>query len=334
MLLSSFARAVGASRIGARFALAAGLFALGQTLVAQDVSVSPTLTFATEARSVNLTVTVRGADGKYVRDLKMEDFEVTEDGKKQDIAFFARVFDPSRVDETAGEGTPDPTAIDLGMLFDTSTSMAEVLKLSQNAAVRFLETIPRARELTAVFFDSDIRMSRFTGEVHQGLFDRLSKMKSSGQTMLYDAIAVYLSRISADPGRKILVIFSDGEDSGSEVSLTELKDIVRSSAVTIYPILFAGKYESSSAGLKAASLMHELADMTGGEVFTPKSYKDLDAIYDGLLDELAAQYVIGYVPVEEPKPGVHPLKVSVARRTDLKIRNRQSYFVEEKEEKK
>jgi Ca-activated chloride channel family protein len=284
------------------------------------------LTFATEARTVNLTVTVRGADAKLLRDLTLADFQVFEDEKPQEIQYFARVFDPARSDDEGQEGAPDPTAIDLGMLFDTSSSMADVLRLSQNAASQFLESIPRARDLTTVFFDSDIRLSRFNSESQQGLFDRLQKAKSSGMTLLYDSIAVYLSRVSDDPGRKIMVLFTDGEDSKSEVSVPELRDLVRSSTVTIYPIVFGGKYTSSSAGLTANALMKDLADMTGGEVFTPKTFKDLAPIYDGLLDELAAQYVIGYTPREDPAPGEHRLRVEVSR-PGAKVRHRRAYRI-------
>jgi Ca-activated chloride channel family protein len=303
----------------------------------QDPPIRPKvpLTFATEARTVNLTVTVRGLDGKLMRDLTQKDFKVFEDDKPVGIQFFARIFDPSRAGDEGQEGAPDPTAIDLGMLFDTSSSMEEVLRLSQNAASQFLESIPRARELTAVFFDSDIRLSRFSSESQQGLFTRLQKSKSGGNTLLRDAIAVYLSRISDDPGRKIMVIFTDGEDSKSLVSVPELKDIVRSSTVTIYPILFSGKYSNNTAGLQAKALMRELADLTGGEVFTPVSFKDLQPIYDGLLDELAAQYVIGYVPQEDPAPGEHRLRVEVSQ-NGAKVRHRRGYRVEtpEKAEKR
>lgn len=295
---------------------------------AQDPPVRPRvpLTFATEARTVNLTVTVRGLDAKLIKDLTIGDFSVFENDKPQQIQYFARVFDPSRAGDEGQEGAPDPTAIDLGMLFDTSTSMADVLRLSQNAATQFLESIPRARELTTVFFDSDIRISRFTGEGQQGLFDRLQKAKSSGMTLLRDAIAVYLSRISDDPGRKIMVLFTDGEDSKSEISVPELRELVRSSTVTIYPIVFGGKYTSSSAGLTANALMRDLAEMTGGEVFTPKTFKDLAPIYEGLLDELAAQYVIGYIPEENPTPGEHRLRVEVNRQ-GAKARHRRGYRV-------
>jgi Ca-activated chloride channel family protein len=295
----------------------------------QDPPIRPRvpLTFAAEARTVNLTVTARGPDGKLLRDLTQGDFKVFEDDKPVEIQYFARVFDPSRAGDEGQEGAPDPTAIDLGMLFDTSSSMEEVLRLSQNAASQFLESIPRARELTAVFFDSDIRLSRFSSESQQGLFSRLQKSKSGGNTLLHDAIAVYLSRISDDPGRKIMVIFTDGEDSKSLVTIPELKDIVRSSTVTIYPILFSGKYSNNTAGLQAKALMRELADMTGGEVFSPTSFKDLLPIYEGLLDELAAQYVIGYIPQENPAPGEHRLRVEVSQ-NGARVRHRRGYRIE------
>jgi Ca-activated chloride channel family protein len=301
----------------------------------QDPPVRPRipLTFATEARTVNLTLTVRGLDGKLIRDLTADDFTIYEDDKPRPIRgdFFARVFDPSRADDEGQEGAPDPTAIDLGILFDTSESMKETLRLSQDAASQFLESIPRARELTTVFFDSDIRLSRFNSESQQGLFDRLQKSKGSGNTLLRDAIAVYLSRISDDPGRKIMVIFTDGEDQRSLISIQEMKDLVRSSTVTIYPILFQGKYSSTSAGLQAASLMRELAEMTGGEMFTPKTFKDLAPIYDDLLDELAAQYVIGYMTPADAAPGEHRLRVEV-NRPGAKVRHRRSYRIEPPED--
>ena len=167
--------------------------------------------------SVVVTATAGDSGLKLIRNLTAKDFTVFEDEKPQQVQFFARVFDPERAKDEGQEGAPDPTAIDLGMLFDTSSSMADVLRLSQNAATQFLESIPRARDLTAVFFDSDIRLSRFNGESQQGLVDRLQKAKGSGDTLLYDAIAVYLSRMSDDPGRKIVVLFTDGEDSKSLV---------------------------------------------------------------------------------------------------------------------
>ena len=72
--------------------------------------------------------------------------------------------------------------------------------------------------------------------------------------------------------------------------------------------------------------MRDLADLTGGEVFTPQNFKDLGPIYDGLLDELAAQYVIGYVPSGDASPGEHRLRVEV-NRPGAKVRHRRGYRI-------
>ena len=129
-------------------------------------------------------------------------------------------------------------ALDLGLLLDTSSSMLKELKLSQEAASRFLEAIPRARELYTIFFDEDIRVSRYDSENQQGLFDRIHAAKGGGNTALYDAIAVYFSRVQDGTGRKVLVLFTDGEDTRSALDFTDVVKLVRSGRVTIYAIAF------------------------------------------------------------------------------------------------
>ena len=119
-------------------------------------------------------------------------------------------------------------------------SMLEALRLSREAAVRFLDTVPRARELYTIFFDEQIRLSRYDSEHQQGLFERIQEASGSGNTALRDAIAVYVSRVQGGAGRKVLVIFSDGEDTYSELSEPEILRLLRASDVAVYAIAFAG----------------------------------------------------------------------------------------------
>jgi hypothetical protein len=135
-----------------------------------------------------------------------DDFVVLEDGRPQAIQLFGRAVDPGH-DETL--------ALDLGLLMDTSQSMLQELKLSQEAATRFLHAIPRRRELITIFFDQDIRVSRYDSENQQGLFDRIEQAKGGGDTALYDAIAVYLSRVAGGTAARCLVVFTDGDDTTS-----------------------------------------------------------------------------------------------------------------------
>ena len=175
----------------------------------------PGSVFPVRLEEVHVALSVRDAKGKLVTDLTADDFVVTEDGRPQTIQLFARGIDEGQDTAAAREAL----ALDLGLLLDTSSSMLKELKLSQEAASRFLEAIPRARELYTIFFDEDIRVSRYDSENQQGLFDRIHAAKGGGNTALYDAIAVYLSRVQDGSGRKVLVLFTDGEDTQQRAGL-------------------------------------------------------------------------------------------------------------------
>jgi Ca-activated chloride channel family protein len=274
--------------------------------------------FAVGTDVVNITVTVRDAQGHLVSDLKREDFLVHEDGRPQAVSVFARSIEP---------GENDTLALDLGLLLDTSESMLKQLKLSQEAAVRFLEAIWRARELITIFFDEDIRLSRYDSENQQGLIDRIASIKGGGWTALYDSIALYLARVSESNGRKVLVLFTDGEDSRSSIGLGELLQAIRSSGVTIYPIGFMAGFPTGSARLlQSRAFLQQIADVTGGQLFTPNTSRELPAAFQKILDELSSQYVIGYVSDKPQHDGrFRKLKVSV-RRSGLKVRHRTGYF--------
>jgi Ca-activated chloride channel family protein len=239
------------------------------------------------------------------------------------VHLFARAVEP----EDPSDKRSDALALDLGMLLDTSESMLKELKRSQQAAVRFLEAIPRARELITVFFDEEIRVSQYNSENQQGLFERIQEAKGGGNTALYDAMAVYLSRIQGSAGRKTLVLFTDGEDTRSDLNVSELVRLVRASPVTIYPISFSSALGPGSVrALKANSFLDHMAELTGGKVFAPKTFRDLPAIYKQILDELASQYVIGYISDDPRRDGAYrKLRVQVAR-PELKVRNREGYY--------
>jgi Ca-activated chloride channel family protein len=276
--------------------------------------------FAVGLEEVHVALSVRDARGRVVTDLDQADFEVKEDGRRQKIQLFARGID----EDTDSATARDALALDLGLLMDTSESMLKELKLSQQAATRFLEAIPRARELYTIFFDEDIRLSRYDSENQQGLFERIHELKGGGNTALYDAIAVYLSRVQDGSGRKVLVLFTDGEDTRSTLSYGQLLGLVRSSRVTIYAIAF-GTVSAGARGARPRSVLQQLANMTGGQVFTPSSSRDLPSIYDRILEDLAAQFVIGYVS-DNPRRDGKFRKIKVrARRPGVVVRHRSGY---------
>jgi Ca-activated chloride channel family protein len=273
---------------------------------------------------VNVTLVVRDPTGRLVPDLGPDDFVVYEDGRPQKPQVFGS---PAQF----GGEVPiddDNYAISLGLLLDTSESMLKELRLSKEAATRFLENIPRARDLLTIFFDQDIRISRYNSENQQGLYQRIMETKGSGNTALYDAIAVYLSRVADTPGRRILVVLTDGEDTTSATSLADLIKLVKASPVTIYPVCFSGNYAvGSSKAMSARTVLNQLAELTGGAVYAPGASRDLAAIYSSIISELKAQYVLGYVSDNAKADGrFRRLKVELRNKV-LRVRHRQGYVV-------
>jgi Ca-activated chloride channel homolog len=273
--------------------------------------------FGVDLDVIEVTVTARDAKNALVSDLRADDFVLREEGREQEVLIFAPAARPEEREELA---------LNLGMLFDTSESMRKDLRLSQESAIRFLDAIPRARDLLLIFFDRDIRLSRYTSENQQGIFGRILETQGGGYTALHDAIAVYLSRVADTPGRKVLVVFSDGDDTTSRTSSAEVMRMLRASSVTVYPVEFVGERRpGTSEALRAHSFLAGLAEATGGRVFQPHASKELAVIYQSILDELGSQYVIGYVSDNPAHDGKFRKITLEVRRPDVKLRYRPGY---------
>jgi Ca-activated chloride channel homolog len=290
---------------------------LGLGLLAAHAAAQKPPVFPVDLDLVNVTVTVRDARGGLVSDLAEQDFTILEDGHPQRVRLFA----PAATKEERAELT-----LTLGMLFDTSQSMRADLRLSQQSATRFLESIPRARDLVLVFFDRDIRISRYGSENQQGIFARILETQGTGETALRDAIAVYLSRVAETAGRKVLVLFTDGDDTTSQVPPQEVQRLLRSSEVTVYPVAFPGERRANATeSLRARSFLHGLAEATGGQVFQPTASRELATIYQTILDELGSQYVLGYTSDNTRRDGRFRKITVELKRPELKLRYRRGY---------
>jgi Ca-activated chloride channel family protein len=296
-------------------ALAGAVLAPAPATVARPAQRTPVFPVGLEV--VEVTVTARDAAGGLVADLRAEDFVLREDGREQEILVFAPAARPEQREELA---------LNLGMLFDTSESMHRELRLSQESAIRFLDAIPRARDLLLIFFDRDIRLSRYASENQQGIFERILETKGGGYTALHDAIAVYLSRVADTPGRKVLVVFSDGDDTTSRTTSSEVMRMLRAASVTVYPVAFLGERRAGSTeALRARAFLAGLADATGGRVFQPHASKELASIYQAILDELGSQYVVGYTSANEARDGKFRKITLDVKRPGVKLRHRPGY---------
>jgi Ca-activated chloride channel family protein len=294
------------ARIAAAAAVLVGLYAL---------SARAQFSYKTGIDVAGFTVTVVNRAGDNVEGLKADDFEVREDGVPQSVTYF-----------TTGAGE-SAVPLHIGLLFDTSQSMDRDLAFSRNAAIKFLKTFSKAVDFTLVEFSDDVRAARFAQAEFPRLVERIRSGKAKGRTSLYDAVSVYLSSAFDQTGRKVLVIFTDGDDTSSSRRWDETLRLLRASDVTIYPMGFLSN--RGSGRLLLQSKLMEIARLTGGRAVFPSSMKELDPMYAAIAAEIHGQYVLGYVPTNVARDGKWrkveiKLKNPPAERTQ--VRTREGYF--------
>ena len=230
-----------------------------------------------EVNMVELPVSVVDASGAAVVDLKQADFQVFEEKKPQKISSF---------------GFSSDLPLSVGVLVDHSGSMQPRIKDARDAAIAFFKQIigPRDRAFFGGFSWQTTNVSPFVADVAT-LEAQVSGMSQpEGGTALYDAIISGLYRFRSVPGRKALVIVTDGEDTVSRVSYDEMLQYVRASRVPLY---FIG-VGMSGLDFSATSTLKNLAAETGGLAYFVRKTDELPAIYTQLEKELRTQYLIGY----------------------------------------
>ena len=263
---------------------------------------------------VSLNVTV--SDGQhYVTDLEETDFEVYEDGIKQQTTFFSKVQQP----------------IALAVLLDTSASMEGKLETAQEAAIGFARRI-RPRDLMEVIdFDAQVTILQgFTSDV-PALERAIRQASVNGSTSLYNAIYISLKDLKkarlagAEIRREAIIVLSDGDDTSSLVDYDEVLDLAKRSNTAIYAI---GLKQSAGARdfRQAEFVLKQLAQETGGRAFFPGTVAELARIYEQISQELSSQYALGYVSKNQARNGAwRRLSIRMAR-PGLSGRTRLGYY--------
>lgn len=274
-------------------------------------------TFRAETDLVSFGVTVSDRRGAFITDLTPADFEVLEDGLPQTVKYFAR-----------GEDAQAAPVNHVGLLFDTSGSMLEDIQMARTAAIRFLNTLRDARDITLVDFDTEVRLARYGQQDFPRLVERIRGRKPAGFTAMYDALGLYLDGAGRDDGRTILVIFTDGGDTRSTLRFADAMTLIRASDVTIYAVGFLEHQRASERSQQRLQLS-QMAAETGGEAFFPLSMKQIDEAYDKILAQIRAQYSLGYVSSNQARDGSWRKVEIKVRRPDLKdlrVQTRKGYF--------
>ena len=267
-----------------------------------------------ELVSLNVTVT----DGsRYVSDLEQGDFEVFEDGVKQDISFFTKVQQP----------------IALAILLDTSASMEEKLPIAQEAAIGFVKRMRKDDVIEVVDFDSQVRILQGFTNDNALLEKAIRDTAVNGSTSLYNAIYISLKDLkkvkaqsTEDIRRQAIVLLSDGDDTSSLVEYDEVLDLAKRSETAIYAIGLRQQNAGRRDFKEAEFVLRQLSQETGGKVFFPGQAAELTKIYQQISDELESQYTIAYAPKSTLRNGAWRRIVVRVNRPNANARTKQGYY--------
>jgi Ca-activated chloride channel family protein len=253
-----------------------------------------------ETELVVIPVTVTDDSNRFVLGLEKQDFRIFENGVEQKIKQFS------------GEDTP----LSVGLIVDTSGSMADKIDISREAVAEFLKTMKPGDEAFLVEFNDNARVAVPFTKSFDGIAKALASADPGGLTALIDGVYSGLNEMkSATNTRKALIVISDGGDNNSRYSVQQVSELVRKADVQVYSV---GVYERFPfLGLTAAErsgpqLLARISHETGGRVFSATDANELPSIASRIGIELRNQYVLAYTPADERRDGTY-------RKVDVKL---------------
>ncbi|HSL24227.1 MAG TPA: VWA domain-containing protein [Vicinamibacterales bacterium] len=293
-----------------RFLLPIALVALSGALVAGQ-------RFRTGIDVVSLNVTVTDGTNRFVRDLTQDEFEVFEDGARQDITYFSRSQQP----------------IALALLLDTSASMEDKLGLAQEAAAGFARRLRPEDIAEVVDFDSKVDILQTFTNDRAALERAIRSTSADGSTAIYHAIYISLRELKKESGRRetdirrqAIVVLSDGEDTSSILGYEDVLDLAKRSETAIYTIGLRGSDLSVRGFKEAEFVLRQLAQETGGRAFFPHTASELPQIYEQISDELASQYSLAYTSRNPRRDGAWRRIVVRVSRPNVTARTKLGYY--------
>jgi len=263
---------------------------------------------------VNLLFTVTDKKGRFVNSLRKEDFQITENKKKQSIVEF-----------TAESNLP----LRLAILVDTSNSIRTRFRFIQDSAIEFINTAMRTGEDKALimYFDTRAQLAvDLTGD-KTTLTSAVKRMNAGGGTALYDAIyyaSVQLTKDEPhDKFRRAIIILSDGEDTLSDFSREQALEMAQKSDSVIYTVSTNITHNASDGD----KVLKHLAEQTGGLAYFPFKEEDLSQSFVNITNELRHQYNALYRPEPLLRDGkYHAIDIKVIIPGDFVVRARQGYY--------
>lgn len=275
----------------------------------------PVTTIKVPVNEVRVIFTVTDKHGRYIKDLKKNDFKVIDDNK------------PAEQIRSFRSETDLP--LQVGLLIDASNSVRDRFKFEQESAIEFLNAIirPRYDKALVVGFDATPDVTQDFTDNTEALSLGVRALRAGGGTAMYDAIYFacrdkLLKQEQVGPVRRAIILLSDGDDNLSHVTREEAIEMALRAEVIVYTI------STNISGMKSPGdkVLQRIADATGGRAFFPFQIRDVSDSFTSIQDELRSQYAMAYKPANFASDGRYRTIEIVAQEKGLRVRTRKGYY--------
>ena len=272
--------------------------------------------FSAKVNLVRLLVSVRDRQGGIITNLNKDDFRITDSSVEQQVALFER-------------NTSLPLSV--AILMDTSASTKIDLHYETGSVLRFISTLLGAGNPDDTFalftFNWSTNLEVDYSRNKSRAAHALTNAQGKGGTSLYDAIYLAGDTLQSREGRHVMVVVTDGGDTTSYKKYGDALRAAQQADAVLYPIVVVPIAGDAGRNLGGEHALATLAQSTGGRIFNPTGFEELDAAFADIIRELRTQYLVGFYPkdVKEEARRYHPVAVTV-RPTGMRTLARSGYY--------
>jgi Ca-activated chloride channel family protein len=262
-----------------------------------------------QVRLVEVYASVYDHSGQYVQGLSRDSFQVFEDGKLQQITNFEA----------------DSGKLSCAILLDTTGSMSEALPRVKNSIMKLIDVLENGDAVAIYTFDQRLVVRQDFTTDKAAAKRAVLRTRAEGQTALFDALSEVAQEISKRPGKKALVVFSDGDDNASALNANAAVTRAKKAGIPLYAIAEGEATRSK----ELRKLLEDLSKRTGGTSYEVKKPADIDQVFQKIALDLQHLYMLAYRPQAGAEAGKwRKIEVSLRGQKDYRIRSKEGYFPE------
>lgn len=296
---------------------------LGVAVLAGGLLIAQQATFRVKVDMVVLSFTVTDSKGRYINGLKPSDFKIMEDGIAQKVNTFAegnrppmqvmedgttRPLATAQANEEKG-GIPTDTFVgtNVFVLFDTSNYMYRGFVYASDAIADFVRGLDRADSVAVYTFSRNLTRAAPLSQDRNVVLQGLRKAVAGDEAALYNALLLALRDAAKVPGRKVVIVFSNGPDSASMVAPDDVRAVAEDEGIPIYVI----STSDTSRDPISAGIFKRLATRTGGKSFFAKTWQKQVEAFESIREDLGNSYTVTYYPAPNPNEGFRKISVEI-----------------------